>query len=153
VLLKGGTSTVARFALAARPGSILALDRSPEDAQNCSRDRVAHSATVFPVADVQAVMGTIFNAPVLPSQFEQTCYVGLVLGQAGDEPNRFNFLPAGAQLANALQARQLYHMRKAHLLRREGNDFDAAPFDPAVTDFDLQELRGKNLPAGSVVLV
>jgi hypothetical protein len=98
-------------------------------------------------------MGTIFNAPVLPSQLEQPRCVGLVLGQAGDEPNRFNFLPTGAQLAKALQARQLHHMREDHLLRREGNDFDAAPFDPAVTCFDLKELRGKNLPAGSAVLV
>jgi hypothetical protein len=153
VLLKGGTRAVARFALAARPGSILALHRSPEDTQNCSSDRVAHPAAVFSVADVQAIMGTIFNAPVLTCQFEQTRWVGLVLGQAGDEPNRFNFLPTGTQLADAIQACQLHHMREAHLLRREGNDFDAAPFDPAVTRFDLQELRGKNLPAGSAVLV
>jgi hypothetical protein len=56
------------------------------------------------------------------------------------------------EFANAVQPRQLEDMGETHLLRRDLDDFDAAPFDAAVSFFNLEELRGKNLPAGSVAL-
>jgi hypothetical protein len=55
-------------------------------------------------------------------------------------------------LADAVQARQLHDMREVHLLRGDRDDFDAAPLDASVAFLNLEQLRGKNLPAGSVAL-
>ena len=136
--LEGGTGAITGFALAAGPGSILSLHGPAQDAQHGGRDRVMHPATVFPAADIQPIMGAILNAPILTGQFEQSRGVRLLWRQAGDQPDRFHFLPPVLQFANAIQARQLSDVRKTHLFGRDGCDFDAAPFEAAVSFVNLQ---------------
>jgi hypothetical protein len=114
---------------------------------------VAHSATILPSTDIQPVMGAVLNAPVLARQFQEPRRVGFVWTQAADDPNCFHFLFAALEFADAVQTRQLRHVREAHLFGRHRHHFDAAPFEAPVAFVNLQELRGKNSPAGSVGLV
>jgi hypothetical protein len=113
---------------------------------------VAHSALVFGTADVQAVVGAVFDAPILPGQLQESRGVGFLRVQAGDQSDGFDFLFAVFEFANPIQSRQLEDMGETHLRGRHLDDFDAAPFDAAMSFFNLEELRGKNLPAGSVAL-
>lgn len=151
-LQESRTGAVAGFVLVASPSAILSLHGATEDAQHGGGHGMAHAAAVFSGADIQTVMGAVLNAPVLPGQFEQARRVGLTRAQAGDQPNGFHLLASGAELADAVQTRQLQDMRETHLFGRDRDDLDAAPLDAAVALFNLQQLRGKNLPAGSVAL-
>ena len=150
--MESGTGAVPRLALSPRPGAILPLHGPAEDAQHGRGHRMADPAAVFSGADIQPVMGAVLDAPVLPGQFEQACRLGLPRVQTGDQPNGFYLLASGAELADAVQTGQLQDMRETHLLGRDGDDLDAAPLDAAVAFFNLQQLRGKNLPGGSVAL-
>src|SRR5512138_2334206 len=69
-LQEGGTGAVASLALAARPGPVLTLHRSAQDAQNRCGDRVAYATAVFSGADIHSIMRSVFNRPVKPCQFE-----------------------------------------------------------------------------------
>ncbi len=141
-----------RLALAAGPSAILSLRGAAEDAQHGCGDGMAYAAAIFPGADIQTVMGSVRDAPVLPGQFEQAGRASLLRAQTGHQPNGFHLLASGTELADAIQTRQLQDMGKAHLLRGDGDDFEAAPLNAAVAFLNLEQLRGKNLPAGSVAL-
>src|SRR5208283_353532 len=151
-LLERRAGAVAGFGLVAGPRAVLALDRPAQNAQHRGGDGVTHPAAVFSAADVQAVMRAIFDAPILAGQFQQAFGAGFFRRQTGDHPNRFDFLPAVLEFADAVQAGQLQDVGEAHLFGRDREDFDAAPLEAAVALLNLQELRGKNLPAGSVAL-
>ena len=150
---EGRTGAFPCLGLAASPGAILSLHGAAEDAQRGRGHRMAHPAAVFSGADVQAEMGAILNAPVLTGQFEQARRVGLLRAETGDEPNGFHLLASGAELADAIQAGQLDDVRETHLGGGDRDDFDPAPLDAAMALFNLEQLRGKNLPGGSVALV
>ena len=105
-LLESGTGAVPRLALAPGPSAVLSLHGATEDAQHGGGHGMAHAAAVFSGADVQAVMGAVLNAPVLPGQFEQARRVGLLRAKTGDQPNGFHLLASGAELADAVQTRQ-----------------------------------------------
>ena len=152
LLLKGRTGAVACFTLTGGPSAIFALDCTSENAQHGGGDGMTNPAAIFCAADIQAEMRAIFDAPVLPGQFEQALGGGLFRRQTGNEPNGFDFLPPVGEFTNAVQARQLRDVREAHLFGRDRHYFDAAPFDPSVAFFHVQQLRGKNLPGGSVGL-
>jgi hypothetical protein len=151
--LEGWACAVPGLALTARPGPILSLHGPAQDAQNGDGDGMTHPASIFPAADIQPIMSAVLNAPVLAGQLQQARRIGLVRAQTGNDPNRFHFLPAALELADALQPRQLHNVRKAHLFGRDRHHPDAAPLDSAVALFNLEQLRGKNLPEGSVALV
>ncbi len=109
---------------------------------------------ILATADIQPVMGAAFpSAPVLAREFQEPGRVSLLRTETGDDPNGFHFLSAALEFADAVQTRQLHDVREAHLFGRDRHDLDASPFDTAVALLNLQELRGKNLPAGSVALV
>jgi len=91
-----------------------------------------NAAAVFSGADVQAMMSAVFDAPVLTGQFEQSRRVGSLRAETGDQPHGVRLLACGAELADAIQACQLQNMGETHLRRRDGQDLDAAPFNPAV---------------------
>jgi hypothetical protein len=50
---------------ATHPGPSFTVDGATENAQNGGRDGVTDSTPVFPGADIQRVMGAIFDAPAL----------------------------------------------------------------------------------------
>ena len=102
---------------------------------------------------VQAVMGAVLNAPLWAGQFEKSGRVCFLWWEAGDESNRFHFLPPAFKFADAVQTGQLRDVRKSDLFRRDFPELQTAPLDPAVALLHLEELRGKNLPGGSVALV
>ena len=151
-LLEDGTGAVAGFALAASPGSVFSLHGPSQDSQHAGRNRVSHAAAILAGTDIQAQMRAVLDGPILTDQLEQPGRVRLFGPQAGDYPDGFGFLLAAVEFADALHARQLHDVRKTHLLGRDGHDFNAAPFNSSVALLDLQQLRGKNLPAGSVAL-
>jgi hypothetical protein len=136
-LQESRTGAVAGFALVAGPSAILSLHGTTEDARHGRGNGMAHTAAVFSGADIQTVMGAIFNAPVLPGQFEQAGRVGLLRAQTGDQPNSFDLLASGAELADAVQPRQLQDMGETHLFGRDRDDFNAAPLDASVAFFNL----------------
>ena len=120
--------------------------------QHCCRNRVAHSALVLGGGDIQTIMQTVLNAPILADQFQQSGRIGFVGTQAGDHPDGLRFFFTAGQDSNSIHPRQLHHMGKAQLSGRDQQHLDATPFNATVPALDLQELRGKNLPGGSVAL-
>jgi hypothetical protein len=48
------------------------LHGATENAQDGGGNGVLHLATIFSTANIQAVVGAIFDAPVLSGQFDQT---------------------------------------------------------------------------------
>ena len=152
LLCERWAGAIARLGLTPRPGSVFSLNGSSQDAEHRRGHGVTDSAAILSSTHVQAVMKSVFDAPVLADQFEQSLGIGLVRAQAGNDPDGLDFLLAAAQLANPIDPRDLGHMRKAHLCWSEGLALDAAPFNATVALVDLQKLRGKNLPEGSVAL-
>jgi hypothetical protein len=150
--LEDGTGAVAGFTLAARPGSVFPPHGTSQDSQDGGCNRVSHAAPILAGAGIQAQMRAALDHPVLTDPLEQPDRVGLFRTQAGDHPNGFDFLFAAFEFADALHAGQLHNVRKTHLRGRDGNDFNAAPLNSSVALPDLQQLRGKNLPAESVSL-
>jgi len=146
---EGWVGAITSTRLAASPSSPLSGHGTTQDAQDGGGDRFADPAAVLPRAHIQRIMGAVLNAPVLARQFQQAGRIGFLRGQAGDNPNRFDFLPASFKFPNPIKPRHLGHVRKAHLGWGDLPDRDAAPFDPAMALFDVHELRGKNLPEGS----
>lgn len=111
---------------------------------------MAHPASVL-ASPIQPLVRSVFYCPILPGQLEQSGGACFFLREAGDQPDCFNFLFAAFELPDALQAGQLRHKREAHLLWRDTGDFDSPPLDAPVPLVNLQKLRGKNLPGGSVL--
>ncbi len=149
---EGGKGAIPLARLAAGPGPILPLHGSPEDAQDGDRDGMTNPALVLPRAHIQRIMSAVFDAPIQSSQFQQTRRIGLGGGQAGNDPDGFDFLFATLQLANAVNARDLNGMREPHLFRSDFLDLDAPPLDAPVPLVDRHHLRGKNPPAGGAWL-
>ncbi len=144
----GGKGAIPRPWLSPSPGAILALHHSAKNAEHGDRDRVTNPALVFPRAHVQWVMSSVFDAPIQTNQFQQTSRVGFIRREAGNDPDGFDFLFASFDLANAVNPRELYDVRKAHLFRGDFLDLDAPPFEAAVAGVERHQLRGKNPPAG-----
>ena len=143
------TGSITGAGLAAHPGARFALDGTTEKAQDGCGDRMADATTVFAGADIQWVVGAVFDAPVLAHQFQEACRIGLRRRQASDDPDGFDLLTAVFEFADAVNPSHLRHVRKAHLSRGYLAHLDATPFDPAVAFIDRLILRGKKLPEGS----
>ncbi len=146
---ESGTSAIAGAWLAAYPGPRLSLDGTTKKAQDGGRDGMADQTTVFAGADVQWVVGAVFDAPVLTHQFQEAGRVGLGRREAGDDPDGFDFLTAIFEFADAVNPSDLRHVWKGHLFGRDLFDFDTTPFEATVTVIHRLILRGKRLPAGS----
>lgn len=71
-------------------------------------------------------------------------HIGLHPRQSGDNPDRLHFLAAIAELADAIDPRDLGDVRKAHPRGADFSHFDATPLDQAVARFDRQMLRGNS---------
>lgn len=112
---------------------------------------MAHPAPVF-AGSIQALVCSVFDCPILARQLEQPGGAGFLRREACDQPDGFNFLPAAFEFPDAVQPCHLRHKGETNLLRGDGDDFDAPPFDSPMPLFNLQKLRGKNLPEGSVLL-
>ena len=149
---EGWTGAIAGTWLATNPGPCFSLDGAPEKPQNGGRDGMADATTVFARADIQWVMGAIFDRPVLAHQFQEAGDVGLRGRQAGDDPDGFDLLTAVFEFTNAVNPSHLRDVWKAHLVRGHFSRLDATPFDTAVALIHRLMLRGKKLPAGSGTL-
>jgi len=133
------------------PAPRSALHGATEDAQHRGRHRVPKLTAVLTGADIQEIVGTVLDAPVLASQLQEAGRIGLGRGQDGDDPDRLDFLPFVLEFPNPVKAGRLRHVRKAHLSRSHFPDLDAAPFDAPVARIHGLGLglRGNNLPKGS----
>ena len=149
---EGGQGAIAGARLATSPGPPLRLHRATEDSQNRGRYGMVDSAAVFARADIQRVVGAVLDAPVLASQLQEPGRIGLSRRQAGDDPDRLDFLPPVLEFPNTVNARDLRHVRETHLLRGYFPNRNAAPFDPPVASIHRLILRGKNPPGGSGAL-
>lgn len=89
---EGGKGAIPLARLSPGPGPILALNRSTEDPQDGDRNGMADPALVFPGAHVQGVMSAVLNTPIQTDQLQQTCRIGLIGCEAGDDPDGFDFL-------------------------------------------------------------
>ena len=146
---EGWTGAITGAWLATYPGPGFSLDGAAEKAEDGGRDRMADATTVFTGADIQRVVGAVFDAPVLAHQFQEARRIGLRRRQAGDDPDGFDFLTAVFEFADAVNSSHLGHVRKAHLGRSDLVHLDAPPFDPTVALIHRLILRGKKLPEGS----
>ena len=149
---EGGTRAIPGAWLAAHPGPRFSLYGATQKAQNSGRDGMADATTVFARADIQRVMGAIFNAPVLARPFQEPGRIGLGHRQAGDDPDGFDRLTAVVEFPDAVNPSHLRHVRKAHLGRGHLAHLNAPPFNPAVALIHRLILRGKRLPVGSGTL-
>ena len=67
---EGRTGALALAGLSSRPRSVFSLHGSTQHSQSCGRNGIAHAAQILSRADIQAVVSAIFNAPILPGQFQ-----------------------------------------------------------------------------------
>jgi hypothetical protein len=109
---------------------------------------MADPTAVLATTDIESVVGSVLDGPVLAHQFEQPGRVGLRRCQTGDDPDRLHLLAARAEFADAIDPCHLGDVREAHLRGAHFSHFDAPPFDPAVARFDRQVFRGKMTPVG-----
>lgn len=119
--------------LSSHPSSGFGLHGAAQDAQHGGRHRMTDAAAVFPRTHVEGIVGAVFNAPVRAHQFEQAHGVGLCRGEAQDDPDRFDFLLAVPEFADAVHTRDLRDVGEAHLMGRNLQDLNAAPLDAAVS--------------------
>ena len=145
---EGWKGSIAGPWLAAYPVSGLGLSGSAQQAQNRGGHGMADPTAVLAATDIESVMGSVLDGPVLAHQFEQSGRVGLLRRQTGDDPDRLHLLAAVAEFADAIDSCHLGDVRKANLPGVHVPHFDATPLDPSVALIDRQVFRGKRTPVG-----
>jgi hypothetical protein len=129
------------------PGLLEGVGEAPEDAQDRSGVGLLHPTFVFPVGDVEGVVGSILDAPTLLFQGQPLLAGELTFRTRGDQPGSAEFA-FGTDAS--IDPGNLQGARQAQFLGLKGPGDNRPVFPASAPRADLLVSRGKGPPAGVV---
>ena len=142
--LEIGCGDVVWAALVSTPLYEEAIAQAQHHSENQHRVVVAHPAAVVVVGDIQALMLTTLNAPIIPVQTQPVCRIESRGLDTGDQRHQFVFAAFGL----AQQQSGLLSQWEADLFTADWRADHTAAFFAAFVNFLHASLRGRRLMRG-----
>ena len=139
-----GCGDMVRAALISTPLHEEAIAQAQHHSENQHRVVVAHPAAVVVVGDIQALMQTVLNAPIIPVQTQPVCRIESRGLDTGDQRYQFAFAAMGL----AQQQSGLFGQWEADLFSADWRGDNTAAFFAAFVDFLHASLGGCRLMRG-----